>query len=255
MCGVADGTLLPPYVTYISEHVYDTWKEGEIHGGPCCGTPCCSQGCRFNHTSHGWKEGEIHGGPCCGTPCCSQGCRFNHTSHGWMDAITFEDWFVTTLLPHVRRLEGKKVIVGDNLASHFNDNVLALCEQSNIAFVYLVVQSTHLCQPLDVAFFKPFKVALSNVLSAYNVRHHNASGIAKQAFQALLKDAIKRIDTLVANTNKERPVLRRKKQRLNVVPERSVGTHQSSSSEDEDVPLQDDFDDEAEIIRHTERRV
>ncbi|KAK9718120.1 DDE superfamily endonuclease [Popillia japonica] len=105
----------------------------------------------------------------------------------------FEDWLVTTLLPLVRRLEGKEVIIGDNLASNFNDNVLALCDQSNIAFVCLAPHSNHLCQPLDVAFCKPVKVAWRNVLSAYKVRHHNASGIAKQAFPALLKDAIERM--------------------------------------------------------------
>ncbi|KAJ8967133.1 hypothetical protein NQ314_003067 [Rhamnusium bicolor] len=56
ICGDADGTLLPPYVIYKSEHLYNTWKEGGITGYPCCTKPCCSQGCRFNITSHGWMD-------------------------------------------------------------------------------------------------------------------------------------------------------------------------------------------------------
>lgn len=73
-----------------------------------------------------------------------------------MDATTFKDWFVSSFLPYAKRLEGRKALLGDNLASHFNDNVLNLCEEHNIAFVCLVPHSTHLCQPLDVAFFKTF---------------------------------------------------------------------------------------------------
>jgi len=79
ICGSADGTLLPPYVIYKSEHLYNTWREGGVYGYPCCSKSCCSQG-----------------------------CRFNRTSHGWMDAVTFEEWFSTTFLPHAKRLEEKK---------------------------------------------------------------------------------------------------------------------------------------------------
>lgn len=175
MCGSADGTLLPPYVIYKSEHLYNTWKEGGISGYPCCTKPCCSQG-----------------------------CRFNRTSHGWMDAVTFEDWFSSSFLPHAKRLEGRKVLIGDNLASHFNDRVIAKCEENNISFVCLVPHSTHICQPLDVAFFKPFKVAWRNVLAAYKDRHHNATGIAKEVFPSLLKSAIDKMDAVNAQS-KDKP--------------------------------------------------
>ncbi|KAJ8966826.1 hypothetical protein NQ314_003288 [Rhamnusium bicolor] len=103
ICGSTDGTLLPPYVIYKSEHLYNTWKEGGITGYPCCTKPCCSQG-----------------------------CRFNRTSHDWMDAVTFENWFCSSFLPHAKRLEGRKVLIGDNLTSHFNEEVLAKCEDNNI---------------------------------------------------------------------------------------------------------------------------
>ncbi|KAJ8930609.1 hypothetical protein NQ314_016579 [Rhamnusium bicolor] len=174
ICGSADGTLLPPYIIYKSEHLYNTWKEGGITGYPCCTKPCCSQG-----------------------------CRFNRTSHGWIDAVTFKDWFCSSFLPHTKRLEGRKVLIGDNLASHFNKQVLAKCEENNISFVCLVPHSSHICQPLDVAFFKPFKVAWRNILTTYKLRN-NLPGIPKEVFPSLLKSAIDKIDTVQAQ-RKDKP--------------------------------------------------
>ncbi|KAJ8952095.1 hypothetical protein NQ314_007609 [Rhamnusium bicolor] len=79
ICGSADGTLLPQYVIYKSEHLYNTWKET----GP-------------------------KGNPCCSKTCCTQGCRYNRTSHGWMDSNTFHDWFESTFLPQLNAWTGKK---------------------------------------------------------------------------------------------------------------------------------------------------
>ncbi|KAJ4429292.1 hypothetical protein ANN_26296 [Periplaneta americana] len=69
-------------------------------------------------------------------PCCSRGTRYNRTSHGWFDTITFTDWFKSMFLPHASRLPGKKALIGDNLSSHFNEEVLQLCEKNNI-FLYV----------------------------------------------------------------------------------------------------------------------
>ncbi|XP_072376783.1 uncharacterized protein [Diabrotica undecimpunctata] len=126
MCGAADGILLPPYIIYRSEYMWDAWTLG----GPQ-GSPCCSSGC------------------------CARGARYNRTKNGWMEVTCFTDWFETILLPHARRLEGKKVMIGDNLASHFSDHVLELCEVHNIEFACLPSNSTHICQPLDVSFLNP----------------------------------------------------------------------------------------------------
>jgi hypothetical protein len=172
VCGSADGTLLPPYVIYKSEHLYNTWKEGGIQGKPCC--------TKF---------------------CCIKGCRFNRTSHGWMDANTFQDWFETCFMPHARRLEGQKILIGDNLASHINDSVIRLCGENNISFICLVPHSTHICQPLDVAFFKPMKVAWRAVLTDYKLRNRTSSGIPKELFPSLLSRALKKMDQVIAQTN------------------------------------------------------
>lgn len=59
-----------------------------------------------------WSEG----GP--------EGARYNRTKQGWIDGATFEDWFSAHLLPILKKQEGKKVIMGDNLSSHVSLNVV-----------------------------------------------------------------------------------------------------------------------------------
>lgn len=119
-CGSASGQVLPPYVVYKSTHLYASW----MVGGP-------------PHT------------------------RYNRSKSGWFDGVIFKDWFIQMFLPYVKKHklneEGKVVLLGDNLSSHFSSEVLQLCRDNNIAFVCLPKNSTHLTQPLDVAFYRPLK--------------------------------------------------------------------------------------------------
>ena len=114
--GTASGDLLPPYVVYKSDHLWDTWCE-----------------------------------------CGPQGTRYNRTKSGWFDSTCFYDWFKTIVVPYIRKLQGPKVVIGDNLSSHFNIDIINLCSEHDIRFVMLPPNSTHIAQPLDVAFFGPLK--------------------------------------------------------------------------------------------------
>ncbi|KAK3739339.1 hypothetical protein RRG08_041660 [Elysia crispata] len=67
--------------------------------------------------------------------------RYNQSKSGWFDHVCFDDWFRTEALPYCSRLEGKKVLSGDNLSSHFNHDILKECESHGI--VNNVVQSFH----------------------------------------------------------------------------------------------------------------
>ena len=171
MCGAADGTLLPPYVIYRSENMWDSWTLG----GP-------------------------QGQPCCNQACCSRGTRYNRTKNGWMEVTCFTDWFETIFLPHARRLEGKKVMLGDNLASHFSDRVIELCTLNNIQFACLPSNSTHICQPLDVSFFKPMKNAWRKILTNFKMKHPKVSGVPKDKFPSLLKECLEAMDSTSAKT-------------------------------------------------------
>ncbi|KAJ4439001.1 hypothetical protein ANN_14956 [Periplaneta americana] len=93
-----------------------------------------------------------------------------------------------------KRLEGKKVLLGDNLASHFNPEVLRVCEENDIAFVCLPPNSTNILQPLDVAFFRPFKQAWRNTLLQWKLKHPKMVGIPKPEVPSLLKCTLEKMD-------------------------------------------------------------
>ena len=95
------------------------------------------------------------------------GARYNRSKHGWIDLAIFEEWFISHLLPVLKRQEGKKVIIGDNLTSHISVNVVKLCEENTISFICLPPNSTHLTQPLDIAYFRPLKMKWRDVLNRW----------------------------------------------------------------------------------------
>lgn len=55
------------------------------------------------------------------------GTRYNNTASGWFDANIFIDWFRTLLLPKLKKLQGRKVLIRDNLSSHITSEILNLC--------------------------------------------------------------------------------------------------------------------------------
>jgi hypothetical protein len=88
-------------------------------------------------STHLW-DSWMKGGP--------EGTRYNRSKSGWFDGVCFLNWFNTIAFPILRRLEGKKVIIGDNLSCHLSVDVIKRCEANNISFVFLLPNSTHLLQ-------------------------------------------------------------------------------------------------------------
>lgn len=151
--GTASGKLLPPYVCYKAEHLYDTW----MTGGP-------------------------------------NNCRYNRSKNGWFNSEIFEDWFNTIALPFFKKapLESPKLLIGDNLASHVSLKVIKDCQLYNIRFVLMPPNSTNLCQPLDVAYFRPLKMKWREVLLAWKMK--NRGCIPKDRFPMLLRKCLQNLD-------------------------------------------------------------
>lgn len=102
------------------------------------------------------------------------GTRYNRTKSGWFDARCFEDWFMFTMLPLLKKQAAKTVLIGDNLSSHINPQVIAECEANNITFCCLSPNATHLLQPLDVAYFRPMKIAWRHTLNQWKMNTRNS---------------------------------------------------------------------------------
>lgn len=112
----------------------------------------------------------IEGGP--------PGCRYNKSISGWFDTVSFDDWFHSLFIPAVKTQQGTKILIGDNLSIHFNLNVIEMCKRYFIKFICLPANSTHLTQPLDLAFFRPMKGAWRSILLEYKMKT-NRSPIPK----------------------------------------------------------------------------
>lgn len=80
---------------------------------------------KADHLYDSWK----FGGP--------KKSRYNRSPSGWFDSTTFEDWFETLFLPHVRRLPGKKVLIGDNVAGHLSIRVIKMCQENDIKRIFM----------------------------------------------------------------------------------------------------------------------
>ncbi|XP_065642689.1 uncharacterized protein LOC136074311 [Hydra vulgaris] len=104
------------------------------------------------HLYQSWTEG----GP--------KNARYNRTKSDWFDSFCFEDWVLTIALPYLKNKTGRKILIGDNLSSHFSMESVKLCKDNDISFIFLPANSTHLTQPRDVAFFRPLKSTWRQIL-------------------------------------------------------------------------------------------
>lgn len=124
-------------------------------------------------------------------------CQYNRTQSGWFDTQCFEDWFLKIALPYLRRKEGRKVLICDNLASHLSYNIIKSCSENNIYFVFLPKNSTHLCQPLDIAVFGPLKRVWRDVLAEWKRTHRGV--VPKSVFPSLLKKLLEKSKDRMSN--------------------------------------------------------
>ena len=143
---------------------------------------------KAKHMYDGWAKDGI------------KGAKYSATESGWFNMTTFEQWFDEIFLPHVRDVEGPKVLIGDNHGSHFSPRVIEKCIEHKIRFVTILPNSTHICQPLDVSVFRPLKVLWRAVLDCWRKESRRTGTIPKETFPRLLARAFAHVkgENLVA---------------------------------------------------------
>ena len=122
----------------------------------------------------GWTEGGPHN------------AVYDVTKNGWFDSRTFEIWFFKVFLPVAQSKVGTKVLIGDNLGSHFSQNVVHTTLENNIKFLTLPPNATHLCQPLDVAVFRGLKQSWRKTLEKWRIESRVHGAIPKENIPTLL---------------------------------------------------------------------
>jgi hypothetical protein len=101
--------------------------------------------------------------------------------------VCFTGWFETVALPYCRGLPGKKVLIDDNLSSHFSRHVIEKCVEAGIAFVCLSPNSIPIFKPLDVSTFAPTKKYWRKILIYWKLHEGGRLvAIPKEWFPRLL---------------------------------------------------------------------
>ena len=92
---------------------------------------------------------------------------FRQSESGYLTHAIFMGWLRDTFVPSVEErrrrfgnMEQRAYLLLDNFSAHTSDDIVNLCRENNIELVYLVPNSTHIFQPLDLCLFSAFKARL-----------------------------------------------------------------------------------------------
>lgn len=154
-CGSADGKYLPPMIVYK-----------------------CASGATY--------ESWVTDGPL--------GAQYAATKKGWFDMATFSQWFSKVFLPVAKKLSGPIALIGDNLGCHFSPEVIDLCRKHDIKFITLPPNSTHLCQPFDVAVFRSLKRHWRKILYDWRKSSRRTGSIPKGQIPSLIKELCSKLE-------------------------------------------------------------
>lgn len=84
---------------------------------------------------------------------------FGCSEHGWMLAKSFFKYIINKFEPWLteKGIQRPIILYVNGHSSHLTLNLSKFCSEKQIVIVALYPNATHVLQPLDVSFFKPFK--------------------------------------------------------------------------------------------------
>lgn len=118
--------------------------------------------------------------------------RYNRSKSGWIDRIIFRVFVFCCPLPYLRKRDGKKLL---NLSSHIDLEIVSACIKNDTQFVFPTPNSKHVCQPLNVAFFKSMKLKWRAILTDWKMGsgRHSAT-MSKDHFPKCLESLLEAIE-------------------------------------------------------------
>ena len=124
-----------------------------------------------------------------------QDAWYNRSKSGWFDNYCFKNWFRTVIRTWALRKERQAVVIGDNFLTHFDTDILKLCEDHEISFACLIPNSTHISQLLDAALYGPLRKKWKKILKDCKLKNYTQITLPKDIFPALLKQLVSTFDT------------------------------------------------------------
>lgn len=114
---------------------------------------------------------------------------------GWMTGQTFYEYISNVFYKWLceNKIKLPVILFVDGHKSHLTINVSEFCREHEIVLVALYPNATHMLQPMDVAVFKPLKVAWRHEIQDWRIKN-NAVKIKKGEFAGLLKNSMEKTD-------------------------------------------------------------
>ncbi|XP_023247710.1 uncharacterized protein LOC111643754 [Copidosoma floridanum] len=121
---------------------------------------------------------------------------FGYSENGYMTAQNFFEWIANSFEPWLTKVGKKRpvVVFVDGHKSHMTFELSLFCLNHQIILIALHPNTTNVTQPLDVAFFRPFKVTWRKIHKQFCLEFSSV-GIRKSQFATVLKKTLDQLDT------------------------------------------------------------
>lgn len=117
------------------------------------------------------------------------------TENGWMTGETFFEYITNIFYPWLidNKIELPIILYVDGHSSHLTMALSQFCAESKIILVALFPNSTHILQPLDVAFFRPLKVQWKKKVHKWRMENCGRK-LTREDFAKILEGAIQSLE-------------------------------------------------------------
>ncbi|XP_031783872.1 uncharacterized protein LOC116417004 [Nasonia vitripennis] len=122
---------------------------------------------------------------------CPAGWGIGNSDNGWMTTETFFEYIANVFYPWLQKseVEFPIIIYLDGHSSHVTIPLVKFCREKEIDVIALFPNATHIMQPLDIAFFHPFKEMWRAAIAKYEAEK-DISRLKKEHFPAVLEQAL-----------------------------------------------------------------
>ena len=113
------------------------------------------------------------------------------SENGWMTLELFYEYMTNVFYPWLlqEEIEFPVVVYLDNHSSHLTMPLVKFCREKKIEIIGLYPNSTHIMQPLDIAFFHPFKEIWKKIVTKWK-NENNMKELKKEVVGIVIKKAL-----------------------------------------------------------------
>lgn len=116
---------------------------------------------------------------------------------GYMQRENFFEYVTNVWFPFLEKIgvEFPVILYCDGHTSHISIPLVSFCREKQIEILHYYPHSTHLCQPLDIAYFCPLKQKVWPERTRIFRIKNNRRGLKKEEFAPLLLESLNSWDT------------------------------------------------------------